>query len=275
MPAPADDVVRARQELPKELSIAIVREGKELVKAAVEFDNAPGRLAELLRALPPYPQCTLVTVHAATSPDQRTAIGHLYMEVSNAEGAAEVERRLRERPYVRQVFVRAGAGGHLVDSAFPLSLSEHAQGIVLDGRQTSEMLTNLRELMGSGGAVIIYELGKGYGRPRFIRILGAQGVQYMDAHPEYAVQILSAMGWGKMALTHFDREKGTVTIVMEDGFECKGQTSSTPHSQFIRGVLAGAASAALRREIECEERRCVAMGDAFCEFLLRPADPPE
>ncbi|NNN16750.1 MAG: hypothetical protein HKL79_00055 [Thermoplasmata archaeon] len=274
MSAPPEGLAPDPPELPKDLSIAIVREGRQLVKAAVEFDNAPGRLADLLQTLS-CPEHTLLTLHLATTPDQSTAIGHLYLEVTGAGEAADVERRLRMKPYVRKVFIRMGYGGILVDSAFPLVLSDKAQAIILDGQQASEMFARVRELMGSGGAVIVYELGKGYGRPRFVRIIGTRGVEFMDAHPEYALQMLSAMGWGKLTMTAIDREKGTATIVVEDGFECRGQKSTTPHGQFIRGVLAGGASVALGRELECEERRCIAMGDEFCEYFLRPADPPE
>ncbi|MEM3556228.1 MAG: 4-vinyl reductase [Candidatus Micrarchaeia archaeon] len=49
------------------------------------------------------------------------------------------------------------------------------------------------------------------------------------------------------------------------------ERSSLPVCSFTQGILAGIASEAYNEEYDCEETKCIAMGDSYCEFVLTPS----
>jgi len=57
-------------------------------------------------------------------------------------------------------------------------------------------------------------------------------------------------------------------VRIADSIECQGKHTHKPNSQWIRGHLMGGATAALDVQMQCEERKCIAMGDPYCEFEL-------
>jgi predicted hydrocarbon binding protein len=55
---------------------------------------------------------------------------------------------------------------------------------------------------------------------------------------------------------------------MSNNFECEGQQSDKPNSQFIRGHIAGLFSNMLNEDLDCRETKCMALGDPYCEFVI-------
>lgn len=152
-----------------------------------------------------------------------------------------------------------------------MRLTERSRGIVLDAARGSDMLSLMRERLGTGGSLLLYELGVGYGQSAgraYVRFLGAE---FLRTHPHYAIQLFTALGWGELSLTAYDPTAGRATIVVQKGFECESRESTQPYSQFMRGCLAGVASAIIGFEVECEEVKCVSMGDPACEFSIHPS----
>ena len=62
------------------------------------------------------------------------------------------------------------------------------------------------------------------------------------------------------------------TIRIYDSFECElGLESGGPYSHLIRGMLAGVLTVIFNRRMRAEERKCIASGDPYCEFTIKPA----
>lgn len=53
---------------------------------------------------------------------------------------------------------------------------------------------------------------------------------------------------------------------LEDGFEGTGAKSPKPSCHFTRGLVSGACQHLLGRPTACEETKCVALGDPYCQF---------
>jgi len=63
-----------------------------------------------------------------------------------------------------------------------------------------------------------------------------------------------------------------VTVSIRNNINARThEHSSTPVCYFAQGVLAGIASEIYNANYDCEEVKCIAMGDTHCEFLLSPA----
>ena len=74
------------------------------------------------------------------------------------------------------------------------------------------------------------------------------------------------MGWFRFE--EVTKEKGRVSIRASVNFECEGRKSAKPYSQFVRGHLSGALTALLGRPMKCDEAKCIACDDTYCEFVL-------
>lgn len=95
---------------------------------------------------------------------------------------------------------------------------------------------------------------------------------------EMAINMVSEMGWGKPTILEDEREKGHITIAIEDAsigstYLLKHGRSKEPVCHLERGGLAGGIGALLGRDdLAVVETKCIAMGDPRCEFVCRPLE---
>ena len=76
-------------------------------------------------------------------------------------------------------------------------------------------------------------------------------------------------GWGRSEIVRVT--ESSLTIRFHDLWECeimKGLVEK-PASQYVRGILAGYMTLALRRMVEVHESKCIALESPFCEFNLK------
>jgi len=123
------------------------------------------------------------------------------------------------------------------------------------------MLDSLRDAFGEEGDKLAYRIAKD-GSKRYIRNviskLGYKGEKAID----FAGELASIGGWGKITVTSFDSERREATIVIENSPFRKG-------CHFSRGMFAGSATVIWNEDIDCVETRCSSMGEEFCEFVLK------
>ncbi len=95
---------------------------------------------------------------------------------------------------------------------------------------------------------------------------------------EICLQSYQSAGFGNFNLMEADWQTGKAVIHAQEAFEAwmmlqQGQSSAGPMCAYTSGVLVGFINIITdRRDIVCIERRCQALGDDFCEFVLRPVD---
>ncbi len=130
------------------------------------------------------------------------------------------------------------------------------------------MLDSLRDVFGEEeGSRLAYSIAK-EGSKRYIRNvitkLGYKGEKAID----FAGDMASVGGWGKITVTSFNSQKKHATIVIEGSpFRVEG-IAKHPICHFSRGMFAGSASVIWGEDMDCVEVHCSAVGDEFCEFVL-------
>ena len=88
----------------------------------------------------------------------------------------------------------------------------------------------------------------------------------------FMVVASSPFGWGRFTLEEFNVEKCRIKVRAENLFECKifGKVGET-RGYFIRGYILGVANEVFRTEnLTVEETKCIAKGDPYCEFQVKP-----
>ncbi|MHA1377242.1 MAG: V4R domain-containing protein [Candidatus Helarchaeota archaeon] len=96
---------------------------------------------------------------------------------------------------------------------------------------------------------------------------GLKGVGMIRAY----AQIISTRGWGLVELKDIDIEKGTMRAVVKKSLIGSGRKVETDPVDYIpAGVFAGIMEYITKMKLVCEEIKCVAKGDNYCEFIVRP-----
>jgi len=115
-----------------------------------------------------------------------------------------------------------------------------------------------------GAAVLFYEAGKDAGKTwisRFHEEWGLKGSDFIEATEEFYAEL----GWGKFSI---DIEHLTISI--ENSFIARGYgkgEAKKPVCHFLCGYNASMISELINKEVDVEERKCMAKGDRYCEFI--------
>lgn len=130
----------------------------------------------------------------------------------------------------------------------------------------------LFESFGSGAAVILYEMGLGYGRLMGKRV-AQMGESKLRVYRKF-------MNRGKyQGAGQFDTPllemiisglKGEPVVRLRDSFYATsaGRTGEA-ECYVMSGTIAGSSSIILNKEFDCKETMCISKGDPYCEFQLK------
>lgn len=92
---------------------------------------------------------------------------------------------------------------------------------------------------------------------------GEKGLAFMET-------FFTASGWGKLERNDLDFDKKRAMVVVTDSpvaAMCK--KAKAPVDTFIRGFLAGIFSIYFKKDVDCVEVKCSALGDQKCEFVIK------
>ncbi|MFH1391660.1 MAG: V4R domain-containing protein [Candidatus Diapherotrites archaeon] len=97
-------------------------------------------------------------------------------------------------------------------------------------------------------------------------ISGDKGLEFMETY-------FTASGWGKLQRTNLDFEKNRALISVENSPVAINSTKAKLHADsFIRGFLAGIFSIYFKKDVECVEVKCKALGETHCDFIVKPIE---
>lgn len=137
----------------------------------------------------------------------------------------------------------------------------------------SQMLVNLAEKFKNNDDICI----EFYRASKFCNIKGfAEEIsrKYKLKQMELAKWLVNTgnvSGWGKIKFTAEDDSSKMFIIEVRNGIS-QNIKSNVPVDHFLRGQIAGGASSAFDIEFDCIERKCVAVGDDCCEFVVKPRE---
>lgn len=93
---------------------------------------------------------------------------------------------------------------------------------------------------------------------------GDKGIDFMET-------FFTASGWGKIQRTNLNIEKKQALVTVSNSpvaQHCK--KAKVPVDCFLRGFLAGIFSIYFKKDVDCVEVNCLAIGDNNCNFIIKP-----
>jgi predicted hydrocarbon binding protein len=132
------------------------------------------------------------------------------------------------------------------------------------------MIAGAEKVLGSAAAPIWREIAKHAGRGFAEELL--EGGTDPEEVPAMLEAFFTQGGWG-MIRSKIDLTKKEGVIRIENCATARESKSNEPVCHFVSGFISGVADAILGEATDCSETKCMAQGDAFCEFKVeRPLD---
>ncbi|MDI6810964.1 MAG: hypothetical protein QMD80_04715 [archaeon] len=138
--------------------------------------------------------------------------------------------------------------------------------VIISLKTFARIQKDAEKILGVEGAVVLlYEAGKAAGKTwisRFHEGWGLKGDEFVKAIEEFYAEL----GWGKFSI---DIEHLTISI--ENSFIARGYgkgEAKKPVCHFLCGYNASLITELINKEVDIEEKKCMAKGDRYCEFIV-------
>jgi len=134
-----------------------------------------------------------------------------------------------------------------------------------------EYLINLHKTLGVNEN-LLYKSAKVMGFNWFTNMYKSFKIDRHDVL-DWGVKILSVAGWGDIKVVKIDRTKKVYQVEAHNSSEALAYgKSDLPKDHFIRGCFAAGGTVIFDTACDCVEKNCIAKGDKFCEFIVKPTD---
>ena len=117
---------------------------------------------------------------------------------------------------------------------------------------------------------MIYDMAKINGKSWFKNLYNYYKISPEDIF-RWGVNTLSVAGWGETEIVKLDSKNKVVIFKVTNSVIAEGY-GRTDHcvDHFIRGSFAGGISVLFGEECDAIETKCIAKGDSYCEFYVKP-----
>jgi predicted hydrocarbon binding protein len=149
------------------------------------------------------------------------------------------------------------------------SLGPREEGFEFRFETFQDLKASLVRIFGVSARIIIYDAGIDPGRRSYGRM--ARDSLSKEEALKLFVHRKASQNWGRIAIESIDWQTSSGRISVEDSFETRGMTgplSKERSCDFLKGYVAGFFSELFDAEVVVKEERCVATGDARCEFAF-------
>jgi len=189
----------------------------------------------------------------------------------------DLAREFMALDFVNKVeIIRPKFKGFIIDDvSFPVMLGGR-RAIILSGSALKGILIEFRKRLGTGGEAMLYHIGREVG------VEGARdinqnaeriGVKDLRDKLEIGMLLLQCLGYAIPEMVEFSEEPPYLKIRLQNSIECElGRGAGKPFSHYVRGMITGYTSELLQRDLLAEETRCIATGDPYCEFEVKPRE---
>ena len=153
---------------------------------------------------------------------------------------------------------------------------DNHQRMVLIASEAFVKMMKALNAFGTAAFTMLYMMGQEKGRHDILKELEAlrqQGISFTKRQVlENIVHQVRVTGWGAPKVQKYDEKRGVLTILVENNplvvASGTGGKSDRPVCHYFRGYWIGVVSEVLERKVNCAERKCMSMGDAYCEFKV-------
>ena len=203
---------------------------------------------------------------------ERRETCHAYFVFSDCQ-LESLEDRLRRMEGVTSVRVeKAGAGGAGSLGIFPI-MAGGVRAVILREDIAAGLMEGIVGKLGdSTWFVLLYHIGREYGRAAYKRhVLMSGSTVSAEKLLRLAEAMFRVLGYGILE-QEVDVDSGIAIARIKESFECRilgamGRRGRT--SQFFRGTLSGWFSEFFGGDVKCEETACINEGAPYCEFECR------
>ncbi len=145
--------------------------------------------------------------------------------------------------------------------------------IILSRGNLAHLQKDFERVMGPVATSIVYNSGRDYAqnvqsniKQSIIKLIAKIS---KDMIAKKMLDVFSSWGYGKAEFLELDPEKSYAKLKVTNSANALSYENSTkPVCHFIRGILAGAGTIIMEKEMHCLESKCVAKGDEYCEFEI-------
>jgi predicted hydrocarbon binding protein len=104
-------------------------------------------------------------------------------------------------------------------------------------------------------------------------IIGRRNIK--EKIPSFTAAYLGFIGHGNLSLSKSDMPKEEFTLKVEESssailYNKQFEKSKYPVCHLTRGIAAALFEIAFEKKMDAVETKCLAKGDSYCEFLVRP-----
>ncbi len=144
--------------------------------------------------------------------------------------------------------------------------------VAFGAESLSRAFGDIYDELGGGGGLLLYALGKRVGR-EMVETLEreARDVLRGEGLERLFLDFYQASGLGRIKVVEWGLPQREAIIRVYDNWESWAVRGlrDRPYCFFTRGIFAGMFTELYDMEIVADERKCIARGDSFCEFVLR------
>ncbi len=238
---------------------------KKLLHVVVTMEDKPGALAGVLELL--KGRANLIGTTSYNIEGGLSVFSGFAESLEPSIAASELEQLLAKSPTVVEAMVRESKQGLLTDSFHTgIRLGLGDPEILMNRDALSEMFADLVRVFGSGGELILFRSGTSYGKKRSESLRRAVGTEVLRSNFDQLTANFGALGWG---VAKFGGDDGTsLTVTIDDCFECSAEKGVKRSCSFMRGFLVGFLSPFSEGVLECQEKSCRLDSGSRCEFVL-------
>lgn len=241
--------------------------GKKLFQIVAKIAAEPGSLGRVLTLL--GTKANLVGTVSYTMPDDSSILSAFAETSSDSESAENLRSLVVSSGATLDAEVFEGMDGILVDT-FHTGLQTGGDYLVLVRRQAlTRMLGSVYTLLGSGGEIVLYDMGIAAGRANVEAMVTSLGPKKVRETFDYLRNSFAAQGWGRVEAKASPNQEAS-RVLVRDCFECSANDGARKGCHFFRGYIVGQWSAISKEELAVEEKKCRLWGYDLCEFLLKP-----
>lgn len=258
----------SEKESPKVVPNLFYAPGKQLIQVYAVCKNDSKPIATIWSLMDGVGKRLHTEVNAVRATDLAILCG--YFEIIKPDVTKnDVQKRLDSCPAVISSKVHESSEGMLIDSIqFPIRLSSGNRAFFVAQDVFNGMLDGVRERFGSLGESLVYEQGYVYGKKDSEILVSILGRERLFATIKELVMLYSSVGLGRPELLESDPVRKRARIRLYDSLECQAHKTNAPFSRFIKGHVTGFAEAMYDCTMVCNETKCAAMGDGYCEFEM-------
>ena len=251
--------------------------GRKLYGFLIETEPKPGILSKI-SAVPARHNVVILYVSYAMPPEAgENIVGLSFVDLTGADvSAEELADEVRRIKCVKDVkVISPKIEGFIADDFSCILQMGDDRCIILRRQGYRGLITNIRERFGSGGEAFLYyigfETGVEYGKSHKEIGLKLGIVDPIKIYRDISASLFNSVGFGRMKVIKISANPLEATIRVYDSFECElGLEAGKPYSHLIRGMHAGVLTALFNRRMKAEETECIAKGDPYCEFKVKP-----